>query len=657
MSRHVLHSLCSALVGVGLASSSIAQQGAPDGEWPTYGGDLGHTRYSALAQITADNFNDLELAWRFRTENLGPGPEFVFQSTPLMVDGVIYTTAGTRRAAIALDAVTGEILWLHRLNEGERGASAPRRLSGRGLTYWDDGANGVIFYVTPGYRLIALDAQTGRRQANFGENGVIDLKLELDQELDPVTGEIGLHAAPIIANGVIVIGAAHLAGVAPETKEKPKGHVRGYDARTGERKWIFHTVPQVGELGYDTWQNGSAEYTGNTGVWTTFSVDEELGIAYLPIEIPTGDYFGAHRPGENLFGESLVALDLETGERLWHFQFVHHPLWDYDVPAPPILVDINVDGREIKAAAQPTKQGWVYVFDRLTGNPVWDIEERRVPAGNVPGEWYSPTQPFPSKPPPFERQGFELSEIIDLTPELRTEALEIVSQYRTGPVFTPPIVRGEDGLQGTLFIANGANWPGGSYDPETGIMYLYSQSQLRLIGLTNDHDPQRSDMAYLASGGGFPLEVQGLPLIKPPWGRITAIDLNEGEIVWQVAHGETPEFVQNHPALQGVELARTGRIANAGGSSGGIGTLVTQTLVISGEGGTADGRVYGPPAPGRGAKLFAYDKGTGEELGAIGIPAMQTGSPMTYMLQGKQYLVLAVGGGSDPGQLIALTLP
>ena len=637
---------------------AVAQTGTVDGEWTSYAGDLGSTRYAPLAQINGDNFADLEVAWQFDPGNLGPYPDNNYQATPLMIGGVLYTTAGTRRNVVALDAATGEVLWLYRIDEGERAEGAIRRMSARGVAYWTDGGDDErIFFVTIGYQLVALDARTGHLIPSFGTEGIVDLKQDADQEIDPLTGEIGWNSAPIIGRDVVLIGAAHRSGGAPPSRRNIKGYIRGFDVRTGERKWIFHTVPQVGELGYDTWQNGSAEYTGNTGVWTTFSVDEELGIAYLPIEIPTGDYFGAHRPGENLFGESLVALDLETGERLWHFQFVHHPLWDYDVPAPPILVDINVDGREIKAAAQPTKQGWVYVFDRLTGNPVWDIEERRVPAGNVPGEWYSPTQPFPSKPPPFERQGFELSEIIDLTPELRTEALEIVSQYRTGPVFTPPIVRGEDGLQGTLFIANGANWPGGSYDPETGIMYLYSQSQLRLIGLTNDHDPQRSDMAYLASGGGFPLEVQCLPLIKPPWGRITAIDLNEGEIVWQVAHGETPEFVQNHPALQGVELARTGRIANAGGSSGGIGTLVTQTLVIRGEGGTADGRVYGPPAPGRGAKLFAYDKGTGEELGAIGIPAMQTGSPMTYMLQGKQYLVLAVGGGSDPGQLIALTLP
>ena len=646
-----------AIVSSGGADAS-AQTSTVGGEWATYAGDLGSTRYAPLDQINGANFSDLQVAWRFNPGNLGPYPDNNYQATPLMIDGVLYTTAGSRRNVVALDADTGEILWMYRINEGGRAEGAIRRTSGRGVAYWTDGQGDErIFFVTIGYQLVALDARTGRPIPSFGREGIVDLKQDADQEIDLLSGEIGWNSAPIVGRDVVLVGASHRSGRAPPSRRNVKGYIRGFDVRTGDRKWIFHTVPHPGELGYDTWRDGSAEYTGNTGVWTTFSVDEEFGIAYLPIEIPTGDYFGGHRPGENLFGESLVAVDLETGELLWHFQFVHHPLWDYDVPAPPILVDITVDGREIRAVAQPTKQGWVYVFDRVTGEPVWTIEERRVPAGKVPGEWYSPTQPFPTKPPPFERQGFELSEIIDLTPELRAEAQEIVSRYRTGPVFTPPIVRGEDGLQGTLFIANGANWPGGSYDPETGIMYVYSQSQLRLIGLTNNHDPRRSDMAYLASGGGLPLAVQGLPLIKPPWGRITAIDLNEGEIVWQVAHGETPEFVQNHPALRGVDVPRTGRIANAGGSSGGIGTLVTRTLVISGGGGSAEGRVYGPPAPGRGAKLYAYDKRTGEELGAVPLPAMQTGSPMTYMLDGKQYLVLAVGGGRDPGQLIAFTLP
>ena len=628
-------------------TTASAQHGAESGEWRTYGGDLGSTRYAPLDQINGDNFEDLEMVWRFKPVSLGPIPDFNYQATPLMIDGVLYAPAGSRRNVVALDAATGEMLWMYRLDEGERGANAGRRLSGRGVAYWTDGRGDErIFFVTLGYQLVGLDAKTGWPIPSFGNDGIVDLKQNNDQYIDLLSGVIGWNSAPIVGRDVVIVGAAH-----SSARRRPwvKGYVRGFDVRTGERKWIFHTIPHPGEFGRDTWLNDSAAYTGNTGVWTNLTVDEELGIAYLPIEIPTGDYYGGHRPGDNLFAESLVAVDLETGERLWHFQFVHHPLWDYDVPAPPILVDITVDGREIKAVAQPLKQGWVYVFDRVTGEPVWPIEERPVPQGNVPGELYSPTQPFPTKPPPFERQGFLLEELIDFTPELRAEALEIVSQYKTGPIYTPAIVRGENGLRATLFVPNGANWPGGSYDPDTGIMYVYSHTLSRAIGLISD--PERSDMEYV-SARRQQVRVQGLPLMKPPWGRITAIDLQKGEIVWQIAHGETPDYVRNHPALQGFDIPRTGRTGGAGGSSGGIGTLTTKTLVISGEGG-----VFTTPSGRRGAMLRAYDKRSGRELGAVYLPAAQTGSPMTYMLNGKQHLVVAVGGGNYQGELIAFALP
>ena len=646
----VTRALSLVIVLFGGASTVSAQSGAANGEWQTYGGDLGSTRYAPLDQINGDNFKDLEVVWRFKTNNLGPRPDYNYQATPLMIDGVLYVTAGSRRNVVALDAATGQMLWMYRLNEGERGANAIRRMSGRGVTYWTDGQSDErIFFVTIGYQLVGLDAKTGRPIADFGNDGIVDLKQNNDQYIDPLSGEIGWNSAPVVARDVVIVGASHRAGSAPPSRENVKGYIRGFDVRTGKRQWIFHTIPLSGEFGRDTWLNDSAVYTGNTGVWTHLTVDAELGIVYLPIEIPTGDYYGGHRPGDNLFGESLVAVDLETGERLWHFQFVHHPIWDYDVPCPPILADITVDGREIKAVAQPTKQGWVYVFDRVTGEPVWPIEERPVPAGNVPGEWYSPTQPFPTKPPPFERQGFRLEELIDFTPELRAAALEIVSQYKTGPIFTPPIVRGENGLLATLFVPNGANWPGGSYDPDTGIMYLYSHTLSRAIGLGND--PERSDMNYIGSRIQE-VRVQGLPLMKPPWGRITAIDLNKGEIVWQIAHGATPDLVRNHPALRGLDIPRTGRTGGAGGSSGGIGTLTTKTLVMSGEGGT-----FTTSSGARGAMLRAYDKATGQERGAVYIPAAQTGSPMTYMLNGKQYVVLAVGGQNHHGELIAFALP
>lgn len=656
-SRLAATRVLAAVVAAAAASATLsAQRGTAAGEWRTWGGDLGATRYAPLDQIAAANFSQLRIAWRFRTDNLGARPDYNLQTTPLFIRGVLYATAGEHRDAVAINARTGELLWMHRLEEGERARRSARRLSGRGVGYWTDGRGDErIYYVTIGYQLVALDAKTGIPVKEFGVNGVVDLKKDLDQEVDPIEGEIAWNGAPVVARNVVLVGAAHLAGTAPRSFRNTKGYIRGFDARTGKRLWIFHTIPQPGEFGNDTWLEGSWEYTGNTGVWTQMSVDEELGIAYLPVEIPTGDYYGGHRPGDNLFGESLVAVDLQSGRRLWHFQFVHHPIWDYDVPCAPMLVDITVGGRLIKAVAQPTKQGFLFVFDRLTGEPVWPIEERPVERGTVPREWYSPTQPFPTRPPPFERNGFLEDYVIDFTPELKAEALKIVAKYKIGPVYTPPIVRGEGGKDGLLFIPNGANWPGGSFDPETGLLYVYSHTLLRVLAMVND--PKRSDMHYISAGGsddggGSLLSVQGLPIVKPPWGRITAIDLTRGEIAWQIAHGETPDAVKTHPALRGLTIPRTGRPGGAGGSSGGIGTLVTKTLLISGEGGTVR-----MPDGSRGAMLRAYDKRTGAEVGAVAMPGAQTGSPMTFMLDGKQYIVVAVSSSTLPGELVAYTLP
>ncbi len=385
--------------------STFAQTGAKNGEWPTYGADLGNTRYSPLDQINADNFSKLQVAWRFKTDNLGPRPEYNLEATPLMVKGVLYSTAGTRRAVVALDAATGELLWVHGEREGARGAAAPRQLSGRGLAYWTDGREERILYVTPGYRLIALNAKTGVPVASFGKDGILDLKQDDDQEIDLVTGEVGLHSTPVVAGDTVIIGAAHRSGAVPKSRKNVKGYVRGFDVRTGRRLWIFHTIPKPGEFGYDTWQNDSADYTGNTGVWGQISIDEQLGMAYLPVELPTGDYYGGHRPGNNLFGESIVAVDLKTGERKWHYQLVHHGIWDFDIPCAPMLVDITVNGRPVKALAQPTKQAFLYVFDRTNGQPIWPIVERPVEQSTVPGEKLSPTQPFPTKPPAYDRQG------------------------------------------------------------------------------------------------------------------------------------------------------------------------------------------------------------------------------------------------------------
>ncbi|HIC56969.1 MAG TPA: pyrroloquinoline quinone-dependent dehydrogenase [Acidobacteria bacterium] len=635
-----------------MMSSLLVAQGTENGEWRSYGGDIANTRYSGLDEISAENFGDLEVAWRVSTANFGPNPEYNFQSTPLMVDGVLYSTAGSRRSVIALDAGTGELLWMHRLDEGERGAAAPRRLSGRGLAYRDDGADGQIFYVTPGYQLIGLDATSGSRLTDFGTNGVVDLKQNFDQDIDLVTGEAGLHATPLVAGDTIVIGAAHLPGSTPRSMRNIKGYIRGFDALSGDRKWIFHTIPGADDFGNDTWLNDSWRYTGNTGVWGQISVDLELGIAYLPTEMPTNDYYGGHRHGDNLFSDSLIAVDLETGDRLWHYQFIHHDVWDWDLPCAPILADVVIDGVERKIVAQPTKQAWLYVFDRETGEPIWPIEERGVEQSTVPGELLAPTQPFVTRPPAYDRQGVTLDDLIDFTPEIKRRAEAIAERHRLGPIFTPPTVSDPNGVAGTLMLpsqAGGTNWPGGSIDPETGIAYLYTFTTVVSLGLIND--PERSDMNFIRGrsreipAAEVALNVDGIPLVKPPWGRITAIDLKVGEILWQIPHGETPDNIRNHPLLTGVDLPRTGRV-------GRVGTLVTKTLVIAGEAGT-----FTTSSGEEGAMLRAYDKATGEEVGAVYMPAGASGSPMTYMHNGQQHIVLAISGGGFAGELIAFRLP
>jgi quinoprotein glucose dehydrogenase len=671
------------LVAVGLAclpTSASAQLHPKDSEWPSYAADLAGTRYRPLDQINASNFNDLEIAWRIKTDNFGDRPEYKLEGTPLMVNGVLYATAGSRRAAIALDPATGELLWIHGEHEGKRGGAAPRQLSGRGLAYWSDGKEERVLYITPGFRLICLNAKNGVRVPTFGNNGEVDLKLDDDQEIFPdlITGEIGIQSAPVVAKDTVIVGAAFREGMTPKSMRNNKGYVRGFDVRTGKRLWIFHTIPKKGEVGYDTWEKGSAEYTGNTGMWTQSTVDEELGLVYLPVESPTGDFYGGHRPGNNLFGETLVCVDLKTGERKWHFQLVHHPLWDMDISSAPILADIVVDGKKIKAVAQPSKQGFLYVFDRVTGKPVWPMPEKPVEVGSVPGEWYSPTQPIPSQPPSYSRNGVSIDDLIDFTPDLRQRAKEIASHFHLGPVYTPPTVSKLEGPLGTLTLgtaSGGTNWPGGSYDPETHIAYLFAcNACVEPIGLV-PAPKEVSDMNYVAgvagkevevlhgpgenagadspkpakraAGGGFVrLEVEGLPLIKPPYGTITAINLDKGEFVWQIAHGETPDVVRNSEILKGVNVPRTGQITYN------IGTLITKTLVIAGEGNvttTADHP--------RGAMLRAYDKASGKEVGAVYMPAPQTGSPMTYMLNGKQYIVVAVSGGPYSGEYIAYTLP
>jgi quinoprotein glucose dehydrogenase len=488
----------------------------------------------------------------------------------------------------------------------------------------------------------------------FGNGGVVDLKLEDDQEIDLVTGEVGLHATPVVANDVVIVGAAHRPGGIPKSKTNVKGFVRGFDVRTGKRLWIFHTIPRSNEFGYNTWEKDSASYTGNAGVWGQISVDEQLNMAFIPVELPTGDYYGGHRLGDGLFGETVVAVDLKTGERKWHYQLVHHGIWDMDIPCAPMLVDITVDGRAVKAVAQPTKQAFLYVLDRLTGKPIWPIEERPVEQSTVPGEKTSPTQPFPTKPPAYDLQGSSIDDLIDFTPELRAEAVKIASKYHLGPVFTPGVVSKPEGPYGTLAMATaggGTNWAGGSYDPETHIAYVPSQRAMTNIGLIPG-DPSKTDMAYMGGsaaprgrgpggeGADAGLTVQGLPLPKPPYGSITAIDLNKGDILWHIANADTPDNIKNNAALKGLNIPRTGR-------AGVFSVLVTKTLVICGERSAGKSETM----------LRAYDKATGKEVGAVPMPSGQTGTPMTYMLNGRQYIALAIAAGGFPAELIAYRLP
>ncbi|HZR22412.1 MAG TPA: PQQ-binding-like beta-propeller repeat protein [Vicinamibacterales bacterium] len=664
----------------------------PNVEWRHYGGmNLGHQHYSPLAQIDASNFNHLEVAWRFKTDSLGPRPEFKLEGTALEINGVIYTTAGTRRAAIALDAATGELRWTHAEYEGARAAAAPRQLSGRGVAYWTDGRNDErVLYITTGYRLVALNAKTGVPIPGFGKDGVVDLKEGVvfgkGQQIDLVTGEIGVHSTPSITkDGVVMIGSSFLEGGTPKTHNNTKGLVRGFDVRTGKRLWTFNTIPRPGEFGNDTWENESWAVTGNTGVWNQISVDEDLGLAYLPVETPSSDFYGGLRPGNNLFAESLVAIDYHTGQRKWHFQLVHHPIWNMDIAAAPILMDLNVGGKPVKAVAAMGKQAMLYLFDRVTGQPVFPIEERPVPQSDVPGEKTSPTQPFPTKPPAYDYQGVTVDNLIDFTPELHAEAMKIAARYKTGPIFTPPPVSTREGPIASFRSSGGTNWPGGSFDPDTHVAYIPSFTSFPVLGLLPPPSKEFSDLPYVSgnaltgvryvSGPGenvgadaparnpaaarsaAPLAStndtsvnadaapQGLPLLKPPYGRVTAIDMDRGEFVWQVAHGETPDSVRNHPALKGLTIPRTGQ-------SGAVGALVTKTLVVIG-----DPLATTVPGRPRGAMLRAYDKKDGREVGAVFMPAQQSGTPMTYSLNGRQYIVVAVSGGNYSGEYIAYALP
>jgi glucose dehydrogenase len=735
MSRTVLRSAPAlALLAAGLVWVAPRVSGQPgsspstkNGDWTHYTADVRGSRYAPLDQITGANFNKMEVAWRFKTDNLGTRPEYKLEGTPLAVRGIVYATGGTRRSVVSLDGTTGEIRWVYSLREGARAVAAPRQLSGRGLSYWTDGREERILFVTTGYRLVALDAKTGQPVPSFGKQGIVDLKEGVyygnRQPIDLETGEIGLHSTPTVTKDTVIVGSSFREGLTVKTHNNTKGLVRGFDARNGKLLWTFNTIPRPGEFGSDSWENDSWAVNGNTGVWTQITVDEEAGLAYLPVEDPTSDLYGGHRPGNNLFSDSLVAVDVKNGQRKWHFQIVHHPIWDYDLSSAPLLADITVDGQAIKAVALPTKEGYLYVFDRITGRPVWPIPEKPVPQSDVPGEKTSPTQPIPTKPPAYSRTGVSEEDLIDFTPEMKQQALEVVKHYRIGPMFLPPVVSKLSGpiaalTHGTL--SGGVNWPGSSYDPELHTAFVHAcNACLSPLGLVKP-PKDFSDLDYVmgtdgvqfrpilgggeglsadspqgraaapggaeggagrggaapgagrgqapaapaagatppaggaagagagrgAGGGGFVgTTVQGLPLLKAPYGTVNAINLDKGEITWQVPHGDTPDNVRNHPALRGLNIPKTGQ-------SGNVGLAITRTLVVVG-----DPSVTTTPQHPRGAMLRAYDKTNGNEVGALLMPAAQSGSPMTYMANGRQFIIVAVSGGNYSGEYIAYALP
>ncbi|MCY4120740.1 MAG: PQQ-binding-like beta-propeller repeat protein [Acidobacteria bacterium] len=643
--------LCAVMVVAAASATITAQSSGTRGEWRAFGADPTNTKYSPLDQITPENFTDLEIAWRWqslstavanRFENIQPRQ---FKATPLMVGGRLYVSTALGQVA-ALDAGTGELVWSYDPRTYDR-LDRPANVGWqhRGVSYWEDDSSGEarIFIATHDMRLVALDARTGVPAPDFGAGGIVDLSGSLGR---PVDRARITHSSPVaVAGDTVVVGS--VVRDRTETREAPPGHVRGFDARTGAMKWIFHTIPQGDEFGADTWQHESWRYSGHTNVWGTMAVDEELGYVYLPTGTPTNDWYGGMRHGDNLFAESIVCVDAETGERIWHFQAVHHGLWDYDFPTAGNLIDITVDGREIKAIAQPSKQAFTYVLDRVTGEPVWPIEERAVPAGDVPGEWYAPTQPFPTKPPPFDLQGITVDDLIDFTPELREEALRIAERGQLGPIFTPPPVRGV----GRPIIQSpgpggGINWPGAAIDAETGRLFVPSQTRLRAVELVEYPPP--ATVGYFTDPWAVPVPgPRGLPLVKPPYKRVTAFDLNTGDQVWMSPHGDGP---RNHPALRELNLPALG------GHSGmhGGGPLVTRTLLI-----VNSGARYVADEAASARAITAYHKDNGEYLGSVTLPAVPNGNPISYLHEGRQYIAVAIGGGGGDAlpELIALALP
>lgn len=625
-----------------------------DGEWPQYGGDLAASKYSPLDQIAAANLDRLELAWvwnAFDNSNyLDPDagsaqqPDRArrsmvpdgFKATPLMVGGRLFIRTNFSGVA-AIDPATGAEIWTHDPGTAGWGRPGIFGFATRGLGYWSDGERQRVLLCTGDSYLVALDPETGHPIASFGDNGRTDLAQGSRRPL--IRHLVNCSAPPVIIGNVAVVGnqiadgppgrSARSGG--PNWRDNwPVGDVRGYDVLTGKRLWTFHTVPQEGEFGNETWEGDSWKWMGNTNVWSMMSSDERLGYVYLPVTSPTFNFAGDFRPGDNLFSNSVVCLDARTGERVWHFQTIRHDLWDWDLPAAPNLIDIVVDGRRIPALAQVTKTGFVYVFDRRTGEPVWPIVERDVPESEL--EWTAATQPFPTKPPPFEMQGVSEEDLVDFTPALQARALEAVKSHRLGPLYEPP------SLQGTIQVpgwGGGANWGGAGFDPETGYLYLSSRRQYIVVGMREVEDPEARGYRY--EHKFFRVALDGLPVVKPPYGTLTAYDMHRGEIAWQAPHGNGP---RDRGPFQGLGLPPLGN-PNAAG------LLVTRTLLFAGDSGDSTEPSF----------LRAYDKATGVTLWEQALPGRHhNAAPMTYMHEGSQYIVIAVGGAAEPAQLVAFRL-
>jgi len=696
--------------------TQLARGNAP-GEWRAWGADAWSTRYSPLDQINASNFNSLEVAWQW---NAGAfGSDEYYRTTPLYANGRLFTVATTRRVAVAIDPATGESLWMWRMDEGIRWQKAPRQFAGRGLAYWTDGRAERVIVITPGYRLVSLDATTGIPDAKFGKNGIVDLMeglnlpmlpLAVDDSgplivsdaaparrakpgetwdpvkkigadgtigIDPALGQIANSSPAVVVNDVIVVGNSSIHGYYPIRAHNLPSYIRGFDARTGKQLWKFNLVPEPGEFGAETWENGSkvgTEGVGKADPWATYSADPELGLVYIPVGMPLNDHYGGHRPGNNLFGNSLVAIDTKTGKRRWHFQMVHHDVWNYDTPMAPSVMDVTINGQRRKIVAQTTKQGWMYVFDRVTGEPIWPIVETAVMKSEVPGEKTSPTQPIPSKPAPYAQQGLAESDLIDYTPAIKDSALKLAKRCRMGPYFIPPSPSDGSGPSGYKCswynpgASGGVNIDGGpAFDPETGVLYVAGQSGLSTgdvaknpcseLRYSTPHDdcgligalappPGYTPPASGGRGGDFEgrssgTTIGGVSILKPrQFGGITAYNMNTGDKTWWAPNGTMMKVTSTSPLFAGVSLPEVGGRGQAQ-------VITTKTLVIHGTGRNGQ---ENPP------QLFALDKATGKQVGSLKVPARTTAMPMTFMHQGKQYIVYATGAGANTS-LVALKLP